>query len=503
MELNYKVIIIGAGPAGLQLSYYLNKVNVSHIVLERAKVAGSFFETYPVHRKLISINKVNTGFNNKEKNLRWDWNSLLNGDDKFSFKDFDKSYYPSADNLVKYLGEFATKYELPIHYETHVAKVTKDDHQFTVVDGNGKEYVSEILVDATGIGELNIPNIKGIEHSIAYTEMNNDVAQFTNKKVLILGKGNSAFETADSLLEVSSNTHLISPDDFNFAWVSHYPGHLRSVNQAFLDTFFLKQQNAILNGRIASIEQLDSGQYLVDMIFSEDGESEKNTYDYVINCTGFKCNFDHYAPSTFPELCLKNMFPKLNHKWESSNIPNLFFCGANMQCNDYKDSSTPFIHGIRHNAESLSEIIIKKLNLVAQQSRKQLDSSSELYNQISERIKSATTIWFLFGNAYDLYSKKPNGGFEFFESVPKLVYENEEQFKQFSGFRLEFSYRIPSDKDEQLKFSQHGFLHPVVSKYKNGELVDEVHMLEDIYGEWEDLSKLDNGIKELIVSNFA
>lgn len=114
MELNYKVIIIGAGPAGLQLSYYLNKVNVSHIVLERAKVAGSFFETYPVHRKLISINKVNTGFNNKEKNLRWDWNSLLNGDDKFSFKDFDKSYYPSADNLVKYLGEFATKYELPI-----------------------------------------------------------------------------------------------------------------------------------------------------------------------------------------------------------------------------------------------------------------------------------------------------------------------------------------------------------------------------------------------------
>lgn len=62
---------------------------------------GSFFEKYPRHRKLISINKRHTGSTNKEFNLRHDWNSLLSDDDRMLFKEFSKDMFPHADTYVR------------------------------------------------------------------------------------------------------------------------------------------------------------------------------------------------------------------------------------------------------------------------------------------------------------------------------------------------------------------------------------------------------------------
>ena len=49
--------------------------------LEKGERPGHFFETFPRHRMLISINKVYTGYDDPVINLRWDWNSLLTRDD--------------------------------------------------------------------------------------------------------------------------------------------------------------------------------------------------------------------------------------------------------------------------------------------------------------------------------------------------------------------------------------------------------------------------------------
>ena len=68
--MDYEYIIIGSGPAGLQTAYYLHKQNKKYVILEKSNEVGSFFKKYPIHRNLISINKVNTGSNNKEFNLR-------------------------------------------------------------------------------------------------------------------------------------------------------------------------------------------------------------------------------------------------------------------------------------------------------------------------------------------------------------------------------------------------------------------------------------------------
>ena len=47
--------------SGLQVAYYLHKMGINYIVLERGTASGSFFQTFPRRRTLISINKRNTG----------------------------------------------------------------------------------------------------------------------------------------------------------------------------------------------------------------------------------------------------------------------------------------------------------------------------------------------------------------------------------------------------------------------------------------------------------
>ena len=50
---------------------------MDYVILEKEHTPGSFYESYPRHRKLISINKRFTGRADAMFNMRHDWNSLL------------------------------------------------------------------------------------------------------------------------------------------------------------------------------------------------------------------------------------------------------------------------------------------------------------------------------------------------------------------------------------------------------------------------------------------
>ncbi len=78
--------LIGAGPGGLQMGYFLQRAKRDYVIFERANTSGAFFVHYPRHRKLISINKRHTGKTNKEFNLRHDWNSLLSDDESLQMR---------------------------------------------------------------------------------------------------------------------------------------------------------------------------------------------------------------------------------------------------------------------------------------------------------------------------------------------------------------------------------------------------------------------------------
>src|SRR3954471_15871717 len=126
MSLDY--VIIGAGPAGLQLAALLEADGQrEYLVLEGADKPGAFFERYPRHRTLISINKPHTGTDDPELNLRLDWNSLLSDDPALRFTRYSERYFPAADDLVRYLADFAEATGVRVRYGHRVSEIDRDD----------------------------------------------------------------------------------------------------------------------------------------------------------------------------------------------------------------------------------------------------------------------------------------------------------------------------------------------------------------------------------------
>jgi thioredoxin reductase len=349
-------LIVGAGPAGLQLAYLLQRGGRDHLVLEAGPRAGTFFRTFPRHRRLISINKLHTGTDDPELNLRMDWNSLLSDDPALRFPNYTSRYFPAADDLTAYLEDFAVASGARIRYDTRVVEIAKDGAAdgggFLVTDQHGHVERADRVIVATGVGTPYLPDVPGIETAENYTTVSVEPEDFVDQRVLIIGKGNSAFETAANLIEHAAVIHVAGPSSIRMAWRSHFVGHVRAVNNDFLDTYQLKSQNALLDGHVIRIVRDGSG-YLVTFSFSRANEVTKDIpYDRVIACTGFRFDADVFTDGCRPDLVINNRFPALTSAWESTNVPDLYFAGTLMQARDYKVSTGGFIHGFRYGVRS-------------------------------------------------------------------------------------------------------------------------------------------------------
>ena len=126
-EVSYEYLILGAGPAGLQMGHHLSRAGYSYLILEAGDSPGTFFKTFPRHRTLASRNKVHSGSQDPEIRLRFDECSLLDedGDGAFRFGGFSRRYFPHADEMVRYLTGYAEHHELNLRCNTRVLRVEK------------------------------------------------------------------------------------------------------------------------------------------------------------------------------------------------------------------------------------------------------------------------------------------------------------------------------------------------------------------------------------------
>ena len=491
-------LIIGAGPAGLQLAYYLGKSNRNYLVIEKNGKAGSFFEKYPRHRTLISINKVYTGFDDPEVNMRWDWNSLLSDDPEMVMGKYTEDYFPSADYLVKYLADFASKNELKIQFNSEVVHVNKMDNVFTVKLANGEVMKTKRLVIGTGIFKPRVPDdVPGIELCENYNDHSIDLNEYKNKRVLVLGKGNSGFETCDHLVGAASLIHIASPNPLKFAWSTHFVGHLRAINNNFLDTYQLKSQNAVIDATIQSIVKKDGQLHATFNYSHANGEVETLVYDKIIVATGYQFDTSIFDESITPDLDINDRFPKQTSEWESTNIPDLYYIGAITQQRDFKKHTSAFIHGFRYNVQCLAKILEYKYQ-GEELPNEDLEYNTEVItNKLVEQINRTSALWQQFGFICDLLTVNPEKRTaKYYKSLPVDYIMDSDQWKDDHQFYLTLEYgdiameedtfavdRIRRDEVTDSKESK--FLHPIVRHYHMGKLVSEHHMIEVLEAVWD------------------
>lgn len=493
-------LVIGAGPAGLQLGQLFGAAGREYRILERASGPGSFFHTYPRHGRLISINKPHTGTTDPELNLRMDWNSLLSADPELLFTRYSRRYFPAAEDLVRYLNDFATRLRLNIAYNTRVELIRREADCFVLTDHNGQCHRGRRLVVATGVSQENTPAIPGIETAERYGTVSVDPEDFTDQRVLIIGKGNSALETADNLVETAAVIHVAGPRSIRFAWSSHYVGHLRAVNNNFLDTYQLKSQNALLDGEVQAIERRD-GEYVVWFRFSRADEVVKQLrYDRVIVCTGFRFDASPFDPGSRPRLAVNGRFPALSSAYESVNVPDLYFAGTLMQERDFKKSTGGFIHGFRYAVRALSRILDSRYHATPWPSVAVGPVPSELVDAIISRVNRSSALWQQFGVLGDLLVI-PGGGAaaRYYEEVP-VDFAHDTDFAGGDDYvTVTLEYGPDHDKVDPFDISVRrtaqnaadqahdaSYLHPVIRYFRRGKMHAVHHMAENLENRWDD-----------------
>jgi thioredoxin reductase len=487
----HQYLIVGAGPAGLQLSYYLQRAGVDYVTLERESAPAGFFRHYPRHRQLISLNKVHTDSDDPEIRLRWDWNSLLNDAPELHFPHYSRDYLPQADDLVRYLTDFQRHHGLNVRFDTGVERISRDADGFTLYTTGGVLRARCVIV-ATGWARPYVPPIEGIEHAIGYEELDTDPAAFTGQRVLILGKGNSAFETASAMIGHASMIHLASPHPLKLAWNTKHPGNVRTHYGPLLDSYQFKTLHSMLDCVIEEIVP-EGERFRVRFIYTHaDGEREELLYDSVIRCTGFTMDTGIFDDSCRPELAPNGRMPATGPDWQSTNIPGLYFAGTIAQVRDFRRASSAFIDGFRYNLRTLARLLAEAYDETPLPYDVVAADAEKLTSLVLDRLNWSSALWTQFEYLCDvLVRDEATGGFRHYQDLPEdYAVERFADCGHYYTFNLRWGRDYHPDvfaierHPTPDRAAESAFIHPVIRRYRGTELVAEQHLLEDLLAEW-------------------
>jgi putative flavoprotein involved in K+ transport len=182
------VAVIGAGQAGLAIGYFLARQGRRFVILEAADAVGAAW--------------------------RERWDSLL----LFTPRRYDAlpglgfpgdpDGYPTRDEVIAYLEQYAIAFDLPIEFNSAVRSLRHEDGTFRIEAG-GRDFIADQVVVATG--PFQRPLTPGLDdelapevvqmHSVGYRR----ASDLPDGRVLVVGGGNTGFQIAKEL----STSHAV------------------------------------------------------------------------------------------------------------------------------------------------------------------------------------------------------------------------------------------------------------------------------------------------------
>ena len=172
MDLQYDVIIIGAGPAGMTAAVYASRAGLKTAMLEKAAPGGKMIKTFEIQN--------------------WPGIKEINGAD-LAYQMFEHSTHFGAEYLY---GDVEKIIDGPIKQ---------------VVCADGQIYTAPAVIIATGTRErlLGIPNEKELTgKGVSYCAVC-DGSFFRDQPVTVIGGGNSALEESLYLTQFASEVHIV------------------------------------------------------------------------------------------------------------------------------------------------------------------------------------------------------------------------------------------------------------------------------------------------------
>lgn len=193
-----EVVVVGAGQAGIAASEHLSKLGISHVVLERDRIAEHW------------------------RSARWD-SLVANGPcwhDRFPGMKFAGSQdaFVPKEVIADYFVDYAKMIGAPIRTGVEVSKVSRNEgREGFLVETSAGPIEADYVISATGAFQIPaippmVPETAGLTqiHSASYR----NPGQLAPGAVLVVGAGSSGTQIAEELLRAGRKVYLsVGPHD--------------------------------------------------------------------------------------------------------------------------------------------------------------------------------------------------------------------------------------------------------------------------------------------------
>jgi len=315
------ILIIGAGPIGLNCAIEAQKNNLSYLIIEKGTIVNSLYH-YPLYMRFFST----------AEKLEIDGTPFISPAPK-----------PGRQEALEYYQGIARQKDLNIHLYEKVVKVFKIDDVFEIETTKGNYFAKNVVI-ATGFYDIpnlmNIPgeNLPKVKHY--YTEP----YPYARQKVVVIGSSNSAVDAAlETYRKGAEVTMIIRHSEISKSvkyWVK--PDIENRISEGNITAHFnaeileIKEQSVIFKDHDHQIHEIEN--------------------DFVLAMTGYLPDFEFLRNSGI-ELNGDCLNPQYNMETMETNISNLYLAGV--VCGG-KDTHLWFIENSRVHAEMIIKNIVSK-----------------------------------------------------------------------------------------------------------------------------------------------
>ncbi len=357
---DYDVVVVGSGPGALQTSYFLRRYGVTHAVLSADDAPGGMFRRFPLFERLISWTHVTADVPHSSREFEaHDQNSLVADEPELralvARRIGEDRRRPARDEMEAGLAAFAESAGIAVRYGCAWEATRMDGDRFVLETPDG-EYRCRAAVFAIGMTEPWIPTIPGLEVGHHYVHLSSPGDRYRDRRVVIVGKRNSAFEVGEGILRQGlRELTLVSPRAPDLGrlarsplrpwYLTPYDEHVRGAPGRY-----------VLNASLERIERTRAG-YRVHVADPTLAEPLVLEADDVIAATGFQAPLRD-LPKLGVATVLDGRLPALTPLFESITVPGIFFAGNVTQASQGLRkhgvaSVSGMVCGFRYNARIL------------------------------------------------------------------------------------------------------------------------------------------------------
>ncbi|MDA9774075.1 YpdA family putative bacillithiol disulfide reductase [Saprospiraceae bacterium] len=314
----YDVVIVGAGPSGINCGIACQENGLSYVIIEKGLLVNSIYN-FPVNMTFFSTSKK----------LEIGQVPFISHTDK-----------PTRREALEYYRRIMEAYDLKIDFSTELIKIVSKKGVYELKT-NKDEYLATNIILATGFYDsprlLDVPGEQLVKVSHYY----DDVHKYIRKNVVVVGAANSACDVALECWQKGANVTMIVRNETLYEKVKYWilPNIENRIKEGSIKAYFSSTITSISENAVE--------------IDTPEGQVTINN-DYVLAMTGYKPDMDWFR-SLGINIHEETGEPELNLDTLESNIPRVFMAGVIVSG---LQTSKLFIENTRDHAERIVKHIV-------------------------------------------------------------------------------------------------------------------------------------------------